>query len=801
MFQNYFRIALRHLTRNKIYSFINVFGLAIGLACFILITTYVLFELSYDRFHESGERIFRLTSVGSFGGEAREFSSTPTAAYPTFKREFPEVEMGVRIYDLSAFSPRVVRYKDNLFEEKGFLYADSTFFNLFSFKVLRGNPNTVLDDINTVVLTESMVKKYFGNEDPMDKTITVNGTQDYKVTGIVADPPANSQIKFDFIASFHSLENWREEIWGSANFITYLLLSNPNLAKPLEGKIRTYMDKAMGENMPPGSFLTYVLQPMTDVHLRARVEGGLEPGSDIRYVYIFGVIAILILAIACINYMNLATARAADRAREVGVRKVIGAFKTQLFQQFIGESVIITFLAMAIGLGLAYLLLPFFNQVTDRQMTFIFTENPSALAGLLLLGLMVSLLAGSYPALLLSGFQPIKVLKGNFKTSGGAGQLRKALVVFQFAVSIFLIVGTLVVQGQLNFIQNQKLGYDKDQVLALPLTRNIFNNLNAFKSELKSNPAIQNVTIASETPTFIQGGYSIWVEGKPQDFQMSIRAIATDKDFVKTLGMELVSGTDFTDADVAQVSMDSFELKKFHFILNESAVQNLGLTAENAIGKRANLNGRTGEIKAVVKDFYFESLHSAISPLAIFIDNQQFNSIMVKLNGDNMTSTLDFIEQKWNQISPDRPFDYQFLDQEFDELYSTEQRTGKLASSFALLAIIIACLGLLGLSAFAAQQRTKEIGIRKVLGASVFDLMALLSKDFLLLVAISMLIAFPASWWAMTQWLSDFAYRIEVSWWIFALAGVAALFIALMTVSSQAVRVATANPSDALRSE
>lgn len=801
MIQNYFTTALRHLTRNKTYSFINIFGLAIGLACFILISTYVLFELSYDQFHEKSERIFRLTSMGSFGGEVQEFGTTPTAAYPSFKREFPEVQMGVRIYNVSSFSPRVVRYKDNLFEEKGFLYADSTFFDLFSFKVLRGNPNTVLDNVNTVVLTESMVKKYFGNEDPINKTITVSGNQDYTITGIVADPPANSQIKFDFIASFHTLENWREEIWGSANFYTYLLLNDPKAAKPLEGKIRAYMDKTMGENMPVGSFLTYVLQPMKEVHLQARVEGGLEPGSNISYIYIFGIIALLILAIACINYMNLATARAAERAREVGVRKVIGAFKTQLFQQFMGESSVVTFLSLVLGASLAYFLLPAFNQLTDRHMSFVFFEKPAAFLTLLGIGVLVSLLAGSYPALLLSGFQPIRVLKGDFKTSGGGVQLRKALVVFQFAVSIFLIVGTIVVQNQLHFIQNRKLGYNKEQVLTLPLTRSIAQNINAFKSELKSNPTIQNVTIATETPTFIQGGYSIWGEGKPQDFQLSTGAVAVDKDFVKTLGMELAAGTDFTDADVAQVSVDSFELKKFHFILNESAAQALGWKPEEAIGKRASLNGRNGKIKAVVKDFHFASLHSAISPMVLFLDNQQFNKIMVKLSGDQLAATLNFIKQKWAQLAPERPFDYQFLDQEFDQLYSTEQRTGKLISAFAILAVLIACLGLLGLTAFAAQQRTKEIGVRKVLGASVTDIVALLSKDFLLLVAISMLVAFPVAWWAMNSWLSDFVYRVEVSWWIFALAGIGALLIALLTVSSQAVRAATSNPTQSLRSD
>lgn len=801
MLQNYFTIALRHLSRNKAYSLINILGLAIGLACFVLIATYVLFELSYDNFHEKGDRIFRLTSEASSNGEKYEFALTPTAAYPTFTREFPEVETGVRIYSTASFSPTIVRYGAQLFEEPGFLYADSTFFDLFSFKVLRGNPNTLLKDINTVVLTESMVKKYFGNEDPLDKTIIINNGVEMKVTGVVADPPKNSQIRFDFICPFHTLEGWREEIWGSANFYTYLQLNNPNAAPKLEQKIRTFMDKALGEDSPANSYLTYVLQPMRDVHLRARVEGGLQPGSDIRYVYIFAAIALLILAIACINYMNLATARAAERAREVGIRKVIGAVHNQLFQQFLGESTIVTFLAMLVGLALAYLSLPLFNQMTDREMSFVFFENPYALGGLLGIGLLVSLIAGSYPAIVLSGFKPIKVLKGDFKTSGGGGQLRRALVVFQFAVSIFLIVGTIVVQNQLNYIQNRKLGYNKDQILVLPTDNTIRKNMERFKNEFQAIPNVQSVAMATETPTFIGGGYSLWAEGNPEDFTLPVTALAADKDFVTTLGMNLIQGSNFTEADYTDVNKENYQDKYYHFILNESAVKKLGWSPGEAVGKRARLHGRVGEIKAVVEDFHFASLHQAIEPLVIFIDNVQLNKFLLKLNGDQLAGTIQALETKWRKLAPHRPFDYQFLDEEFAALYATEKRTGDLAATFAILAIFIACLGLFGLTAFAAQQRTKEIGIRKVLGASVPNIVSLLSKDFLLLVLVSMLIAFPAAWWAMNNWLEDFVYRIDVSWWIFALAGFSALLIALLTVASQAIRAANINPVESLRSE
>lgn len=796
MLKNYIKIALRQLSRNAIFSFINIIGLAIGLACFMLIASYVYFELSYDNFHEKGDHIFRLTSKARWNGEMHEFSTTPTAAYPTFHREFPEVESGVRIANYSS----IVRYKDKLFEEDQFFYADSSFFEMFSFEVERGNPTTMLDDIGNVVITASMAEKYFGDKDPINEVIRVgSGERELQVVGVVADPPANSQIKFNFVAPFHALENWRREIWGSANFITYLQLSTPDAAPELERKIRTYMDEVMGEG-DSGDYLTYVLQPMRDVHLRARVEGGLEPGSDIRYVYIFSAIALLILIIACINYMNLATARSADRAREVGIRKVVGAERGQLFRQFLGESAVVTFLALLVGIFIAQLLMPIFNQFTNREMPFVFFENGYAMAGLVALGVIVSLIAGIYPALMIAGFKPISVLRGNFKTSGGAVALRRVLVIFQFAVSIFLIVGTIVVQSQLSFIQNRKLGYNKDQLLILPIDSKISARLDRFKTEFQAVPNVKSVTVATESPTFIEGGYSLWAEGYPEDFNMQVVAKAIDKDYIPTLEIEMLAGSNFTEADYKQVNKEDSAEKYYHFLLNESAIQELGWNPEEAIGKRANLNGRVGEIKGVVENFHFASLHHEIRPLVLFIDNVQLWQFLLKVDGE-IAPAISALEQKWKALAPHRPFEYHFLDEEFDQLYEAEQRTGSIAAVFAMLAIVIACLGLLGLTAFAAQQRTKEIGIRKVLGASVLDLISLLSKDFLLLVIVSMFIAFPLAWWAMSSWLQDFVYRIDISWWVFALAGFVALAIALFTVASQAVRAARINPADTLRSE
>ena len=802
MASTFFRTLLRRLLRNKLYTFINVSGLAVGLACFILIATYVASEMTYDGFQEKGDRIFRLTSQAGEDGKVHEFATTPTAAYPEFKRLFPEVESGVRIYSTTRFSPAVLRYNEELREEKNFLWADSTFFDIFSFEVKSGDPRTLLDRVNTVVLTEQTARRYFGNEDPLGKTLRVGASTDLTVTGVVADAPNNSQIKFDFVASFHTLENWREHIWDSANFYTYLLLNSPEAAAPLENKIKAHTGEIMRGEFAAGNYLTYVLQPMREVHLKARVDGGLEPGSDLRYVYIFSAIALLILLIACINYINLTTAQAVERAAETGIRKVVGAFKGQLVRQFMGESLVVTGTALLLATLAAYLLLPAFNRLSGRDLSFIFLESPLSLGGLAVLGLVVSLLAGGYPAFVLSNFQPVKVLKGNASSSGkSGGALRRGLVVFQFAVSFLLFIGTFVINRQMAYIQSRKLGYDKERVVVLPLDRVVRKNLASVKNELKSDSRIQEVAAASETPTFVQGGYSIWAEGKPEDFRLTLNAVGTDCDYIKTLGIQLLSGQDFVASDVAQVINDSAELRRYRFMLNESAAKELGWTPESALGKRIRINGRDGTVKAVTEDFHIAPLHQSIGPLALFITDQEVNKLMIKFKGDDIPATLSSIERVWKNVAPHRPFNYSFLDQEFDQMYRTEQRSGSIASVFALLAVFIACTGLFGLATYTTQQRRKEIGVRKVLGASVASVVALLSKDFLKLVMVAVVTASPVAYYFMQKWLADFVYRIDIQWWMFALAGVAAVTIAFLTVGFQSVRAALADPVKSLRSE
>lgn len=794
MFKNFFTVALRNLLRHKGFSIINIMGLSIGLACCLMIAFYVLDELSYDQFHEKADRIVRVTMEYGFGDQVGKSEQTGTKVAPAFSRDFPEVEQAVRVYDRAA----VVGYEDKLFQEKRFFYADSTFFQLFSFNLIKGDPAKVLEAPNQVVLTQSTAHRYFGEEDPVGKLLQVNNEKDYLITGISEDVPANSQIKFDFMASFSSLRESHTEEWFSANYKTYLLLSSQEAIASLQAKIPDYMAEQMREPELSGNdFLTYRLEPLTEVHLYSELSG-FEPNSDIRYIYIFSIIALLIMVIACTNYMNLTTARAVERAKEVGVRKVLGAQRRQLFWQFMGESIFIFAIALLIGILLVNLLLPFFNTLADRQLHIDILKNPWLLLGLLITGIMVSLLAGSYPSLALSAFLPVKVLKGSFKTSGKGLWLRKALIVFQFVISSFLIISTLVIQQQLNYIQDKKLGYDKEHVMVLPADDKIIRSLSTFKNELKQNPKIQHVTVAYETPTFIEGTYGIKEPGAEQ--HKLVTAIPVETDFVKTLGLELIAGTDFTPTDEKLSLLPEGEVINA-MILNETAVKEMGWTPEEAIGKEVELSPRKGVVRGVVKNFHYAPLHQDIGPLTIFLEKLHGGVMIVKVSGEDLTETVQFVEAKWKTLAPHRPFEYGFLDSEYAQLYHAEQRTGKVFQSFAFLAILLACLGLFGLAAFTAQQRTKEIGVRKVMGASITSIVALLSKDFVKLVLMAFAIAAPMAGYAMHKWLEDFTYRIELSAGVFFIAGIIALLITFFTISWQSVKAALANPVESLRDE
>ena len=798
MFKNYFKTAFRSLWKNKTASSINIFGLTIGLTCCLLIALYIKHELSFDNFQKNGDRIARVIMEYQFDGNSasNKGNYTSVRVASVFKRTFPEVESAVKMTQYS----RVVHYGDKLINEKNFMYADSTFFNIFSFKLLQGNLHSVLAAANNVVLTQSTAKKYFGNENPIGKALQVgNDSNLYHVTGIMQDCPSNSQIQCDFVASFSSLgitPDYEDTYWD-ANYTTYLLLKNKNAINSLQAKLPPFMKKEMEGK---GATVNFYLESFTSIHLHSDYDS-FVPNNNIAYIYILAAVALLILIIACFTYINLSTARSLERAKEVGIRKVIGAGKKQLFIQFLGESAIICIAAVIFSLIIAGLLLPAFNKLTNEQLRTSALFSVLFISFSLLVALMVSVFAGIYPALILTGFQPVKVLKGSFKNTASGQTLRKSLIVFQFAISVFLIVCTFIVQQQLYFIQHIKLGYDKDHVIVLPLDDKMRNNLAVIKEQFKQNPDVLSVSACSNTPVQGGGGFSMRSAVMPENEQMAVMADRIDEDYVNTVGLQIIAGRNFNTQDMKDVSNDDYKKNIYHFILNESAAKQLGWKAEAAIGKKMFLgDDRPGLIVGVVKDFHFESLHSPIKPFVLFPE-QWKRELLVKVSGAHLQKTISSLETKWKTLIPYRPFEFHFLDEDYNKLYSAEIRLGTVMNLFAGIAIILACLGLFGLSAYTAQQRFKEIGVRKVLGASVSNLVLLLSKDFIKLVVIAFIVASPVAWYATNSWLNDFAYRIKISAWIFITTGLLAVIIALATISFQAIKAAIANPVKSLRTE
>ncbi|HMB91064.1 MAG TPA: ABC transporter permease, partial [Rhodothermales bacterium] len=790
MLRSYFTIALRNLKRHAGYASINITGLAVGLACCLFIFLFVRQELSYDRFHAQADRIARVSMTWIFDKTEIAVAKTTTMPGPGLQEALAEVVDYVR---LQQASEAVVQVNDQSFKETGWVYADSSLFDVFSFPLIQGDTKTALNRPNTVVLTQHIAEKYFGNADPVGQTLLINTNHVYEVTGVMADVPANSHIQFDMVGSFASLPAAQKRAWDSSSYYTYILLSSPEALARVREAIPGLLTAYFGEDNPNTPRLH--LMPLTDVYLHGIMGGEWSPEGDIRYVYIFSAIAALILLIACINYMNLATARAVDRAREVGMRKTLGAHKMQLFAQFMGEAFLTTGLGLLLAIGLVVVLMPLFNTLTGKTLMWDLRTTGLVLAGT---WLVVGLLAGSYPALVLSNFQPVKVLKGRFRSSSSGIWLRKGLVVFQFAITTFLIASTLVIYGQLQFIQNKELGFDKERVVVLPIDQTIRPQVASFKEALASSASVQQVATASHLPIDGVAGRT-YNAGSTDAERQLLNTIEMDDDFIDLMGLHLLSGEPVLETDLAAPGEQE---TPFTILLNESAAQHFGWTPEEAVGQILYSSGIGGytRVKGVVEDFHFDSLHKPIEPLVLVAGKNVYHLLVRTAPGD-LRVTLDELEHTWKQFAAHRPFEYEFLDQEYAAVYRAEQRVGRMFTTFSLLAILVACLGLLGLAAYAVVQRTKEIGIRKVLGASPTSIVLLLSKEFVRLVVLAFIVAAPLAYFAMQHWLEDFAFRIDLSWWIFALAGGTALLIALLTVSFQSIKAALTDPIKSLRYE
>ncbi len=799
MLRNYFFIAWRNLKKNKVFSFINILGLTAGLAACLLIGVYIQHELSYDKFHNNADRIVRTTMEYGKSGTVNTTASTGTKVGPEFKRRFPLVEEYARTF----LSHNVVKSGEKIFEEPRILFADPAFFKIFSFHLLEGDAASALDAPDKIVITQSMAKKYFGTGEALNQTITTAG-KDMKVSAVCEDVPQQSQIKFDFVTQFLNLSNGvKEETWWTANWITYFLLRDEKSIAPFQQQVNAYMktpEVRADARLDGNDFLSYHLEPLTKVHLYSSL-AGFEPNGSIRYIYMFGIIAVLILIIACANYTNLATAQSAGRTGEIGMRKVMGASKRQVFAQFIGESSVITFIAAALAFVSGILLLPYFNTITGKQFTTAQILQPLTMVLTILFAAAVSFFAGLYPALVLAGTEIMGVLKKGFRFTGGNNMLRKTLIVAQFGISVFLIIYTVIILQQMDYMQTRNLGYDKDHVVVLPIGGKMLNDFANLKTAFGQVNGVEGVTAAYETPEYVEWGDGITTVDEKGKHEISLNAMPVDLDFTKTMKMQLVAGRDFQQSDFAlQDTSNNYANYKQSYIINEALAAKIGWTPQQAIGKTIE-KGSSGPVVGVVKDFNFSSLRDPIGPMLIFLGRDFSRTFMVRINGNNMQSSLDNLSAVWKQRIPDRPFNYHFLDEDYNKLYVSEQRTASLFGVSAGLAILLACLGLFGLAAFTTVQRTKEIGIRRVLGANISSITILVARNFLQLVAVAILIAAPLAWWAGSKWLQNFAFRIPVHLYIFIATALVTILIALITVGYHSVKASLANPVKSLRTE
>ena len=807
MFRNYFKTAFRNLLRNKFYTSINIIGLAVGLATCLLIFLYVIDELSYDKYNANADRIYRVNNEIKFNGNYLDFAQAPALMGSTMMREMPQVQQYTR---MSWYGSFLVKKANENIQEQRVGYADSTLFDVFTLPVIAGNAKTALKDYHSLVITETIAKKYFNSTDVVGKTMLINDTGNYKITAVIKDIPTQSHFNFDFFVPMMENRGANEDNWLSENYTTYILLKKNANVKQVEAQLNPLMDRHVGPQLQSmvnislndfkkgGGYIKADLTPLTAIHLHSNKQGDLEGNGNAEYVYIFSGIALMILLIACVNFMNLSTARSSNRAKEVGVRKVLGSLRKNLVQQFLTESFLISFIAMVLAILIAFLLLPYFNQLAGKNIYTNTLFQPGMLLSLVALMLVVGLLAGSYPAFFLSSFQPIDVLKGKLAAGFKRSWLRNALVVFQFVISIVLIFGTIVIYNQLNYIHNKDIGFNRSQVLTINHANALGDQAVSFKNELLQISGVQNATMSGYLPVNHNRNGNTYFTSPALDpgTAINIQAWTVDENYIPTLELKVLQGRNFSQ----QFPTDSTSV-----IINEAAAKFLaakGLLNKNfyTLNDPQTKTLISYHIIGVIKNFNFSSLRDVVTPLGLFLGKDN-GGISVRIKSTDVPNVIAQIKNKWKSMAPSQPFDYSFMDEDFNKLYTTEQRTGQIFITFAVLAILIACLGLFGLVTYAAEQRVREIGVRKVLGASVSNIAGMISKDFLKLVIVSAVIAFPLAWWAMHTWLQSFAYRVNISWWVFAVAGFAAILIAIVTVSFQSIKAAVANPVKSLRTE
>ena len=801
MFKNYLKIAVRHLKKHKSYSLINIVGLALGIACCILIFMYVNYELSFDKFNKNADRIYRIAAAGKMQDKPFDNARIPAPMAPLLLKDYPEIENAVRFTN-DIFN--MFRYKDRKFYEPQFLYADNSVFEIFDYSLIKGEIKTALTAPNTVVITQEIAYKYFGEEEPIGKILKFNDTIDLTVTGILKKPPQNSHLKFDMLLSFGTFEKDNPYSANSRTIhrcYTYILLKKGINVKDFDNKLAGFFDRHIGELLKPyGGKLTPLSQPLTSIHLHSGLQYELPGNVNVIYIYIFSVIGVLILLIASINYVNLSTARSAVRAKEVGMRKVLGAFRGQLIRQFIGESFFHVILAFLLGIILVILVFPVFKDISASSLNTDILKEPLLLFEMFLIIFFVSIASGIYPAFFLTGFKPVKTIKGQLLSSSGKSGFRNSLVIFQLAISIALIVMTIGVMKQLEFIKNRNLGFDKEQILSIKFHNDHSDNdnriswINSVRNELISLDGVIDASLCNHLPGTNYYRHELKPEGFPENQYLSMEGYCVDENFLNTLGIKLIEGRGFSKEFLSDAENA--------VIINETAVKQIGW--KEPIGKKINEEHRGGvntyHVIGVVKDFHTRSMHYQIEPLYLYLF-ADYHTLAVRIKPENTALTMGLIEEKWKKFEPEHPFEYIFVDDIFDNLYKTEMQMGKIMRIFTLLAIFIGCLGLFGLVSYVTEQRTKEIGIRKVFGAAANNIVSLITKGFIIWVIIASFIACPLSYFVMDKWLQNFAYRINIGVWMFLLAGFFAFIITLLTVSYQTVKSARAKPVDSLRYE